>query len=123
MSNIKEQIRKLRGLAEGYARCQLWNVADNFKEAADTIESLYAKLQSANMERSTAYYNGGWIPCGERLPECNGEYICTQENHSLSSGKVVSKSVEMVEFCNGAWRRAKHLKIIAWQPKPEVYKE
>lgn len=64
---------------------------------------------------------GEWIPCSERLPESDGEYICTQEIHSLSSGKVVSKTVELVEFCNGVWRRAKHLKIIAWQPLPAPY--
>lgn len=64
---------------------------------------------------------GGWIPCSERLPEEDGEYICTQEIYNLSNGKLSGKSVELVEFCNGKWRRGKHLKVIAWQSLPEAY--
>ena len=64
---------------------------------------------------------GGWIPCSERLPDKDGEYICTQKIYNLSNGKLSGKSVELVEFCNGKWRRAKHLKVIAWQPLPEAY--
>lgn len=66
---------------------------------------------------------GGWIPCSERLPDKDGEYICTQKIYNLSNGKLSGKSVELVEFCNGKWRRAKHLKVIAWQPLPEEYHE
>ena len=47
------------------------------KEAADTIEELSAKLQAANMERSSQYYNGGWIPISEGLPKRNGYYLVT----------------------------------------------
>lgn len=66
---------------------------------------------------------GGWIPCSERLPDKDGEYICTQKIYNLSNGKLSGKSVELVGFCNGKWRRAKHLKVIAWQPLPEEYHE
>lgn len=66
---------------------------------------------------------GGWIPCSERLPDKDGEYICTQKIYNLSNGKLSGKSVELVEFYNGKWRRAKHLKVIAWQPLPEEYHE
>lgn len=64
---------------------------------------------------------GGWIPCSERLPEENGEYICTQEIYSLSNRKLSGKSVKPVRFYNGQWRRAENLKVIAWQPLPEPY--
>lgn len=66
---------------------------------------------------------GGWIPCSERLPYKDGKYICTQKIYNLSNGKLSGKSVELVEFYNGKWRRAKHLKVIAWQPLPEAYHE
>ena len=66
---------------------------------------------------------GGWIPCSERLPDKDGKYICTQKIYNLSNGKLSGKSVELVEFYNGKWRRAKHLKVIAWQPLPEAYHE
>ena len=66
---------------------------------------------------------GGWIPCSERLPDKDGKYICTQKIYNLSNVKLSGKSVELVEFYNGKWRRAKHLKVIAWQPLPEAYHE
>ena len=66
---------------------------------------------------------GGWIPCSERLPDKDGKYICTQKIYNLSNGKLSGKSVELVEFYNGKWRRAIHLKVIAWQPLPEAYHE
>lgn len=66
---------------------------------------------------------GCWIPCSERLPDKDGEYICTQKIYNLSNGKLSGKSIELVEFYNGKWRRAKHLKVIAWQPLPEEYHE
>lgn len=66
MSMISEQINTLKELAE------LQNIPYHkriIKRAADTIESLSAKLAASNMERSEAYYNDGWIPVKERLPE------------------------------------------------------
>ena len=110
MSYIDSQIRELREIAEMY---EGMDGGELLKECADTIESLYKKLN----EKS----NGSWIPCSERLPDKDGEYICTQKIYNLSNGKLSGKFVELVEFCNGKWRRAKHLKVIAWQPLPEAY--
>lgn len=66
MSMIEDQIIALRELSE------LQNIPYHkriINRAADTIESLSEKLAAANMERSEAYYNGGWIPVAERLSE------------------------------------------------------
>ncbi len=45
------------------------NWAKEIKDAISTIEALSTKLAEANMKRSSAHYNGGWIPVEERLPE------------------------------------------------------
>ena len=34
-------------------------------------------------------YNGGWIPCNERLPEENGMYLCTQNSYDLATNKNI----------------------------------
>ena len=69
-------------------------------------------------------YNGGWIPCSERLPEENGMYLCTQNSYDLATNKnIIRVSTELVEFYNGKWRRAKNLVITHWQPLPEPFKE
>ncbi len=77
MSMISEQIQALRDLSVVYSTNGLDKV---FTNAADTIEELSAKLATANMERSTAYYNGGWIPCGSgRVPKhCQQVFITTE---------------------------------------------
>lgn len=52
MSMISEQVKKIRSVA---GICTI-EVKKTLLEAADTIESLSAKLQAANMERSEIYY-------------------------------------------------------------------
>ena len=99
------------------------------KEAADTIESLSAKLQAANMERSVEDC-GGWIPRKERLPEDGVdvlvwfEYFRYGEYNRLFQTKGISYTFngEWSGFVNGSsgWNQ---LRIIAWQPLPEDYHE
>ncbi|WP_281513481.1 hypothetical protein [Bacteroides acidifaciens] len=63
---ITRQVSALRDLAE------LQNISYHksiINRAADTIEALSVKLAAANMERSEAYNNDGWIPCKDRLPQ------------------------------------------------------
>ena len=69
-------------------------------------------------------YNGGWIPCSDRLPDKNGMYLCTQNTYDLNTNKnIIGISTELVEFDNGKWRRAKNLVVTHWQPLPEPFKE
>lgn len=77
MSMISEQVADLREKAQIFedSGCATNGIVKTFREAADTIEELSAKLATANMERSTAYYNDGWIPCSSgRMPE-NGQTV------------------------------------------------
>ena len=75
MSLISKQIDDLRD----YAKSRYGYLAKIINDAADTIELLSAKLSAANMEQSSAYYNGGWMPCSKRLPDNieNSYWICT----------------------------------------------
>ena len=77
MSMISEQVADLREKAQVFedSGCATNGIVKTFREAADTIEELSAKLADVNMERSTAYYNDGWIPCSSgRVPE-NGRTV------------------------------------------------
>lgn len=73
MSLISKQIDELRA----YAKDRKGELAKLINDAADIIEELSAKLHASNMERSSQYYNDGWIPCSERLPEKYGQYLVT----------------------------------------------
>ena len=69
MSMISEQVNRLRGYAEACRTVSDHITAKYLDGAADTIEELSAKLHNSQMERSSQYYNGGWIPVSERLPD------------------------------------------------------
>lgn len=94
---------------------------DELKQSGMIFDNEYGNSVVDMIENQTKFC--GWIPCSERLPKRNREYVCTQEIYSLSNGKMIGKSVKMVEFCNGEWKQAKHLKVIAWQPLPDTYIE
>lgn len=84
------------------------------KEAADAIEELSAKLQVANMERSSQYYNGGWIPCSERLPEKRGFYLVSTTDCITIMEFINGWISQNIGLCNGY--------VKAWMPLPQAYK-
>lgn len=84
MSMISEFVKELREKSALFSKSDfaVAGIAKDYKEAADIIEELSAKLASANKERSEQYYKdvpdtnvGKWIPVSERLPDTETEVI------------------------------------------------
>ena len=71
-------------------------------------------------------YNGGWIPCNERLPDDDNYILISFENFSLP---IVGRYEE--DETGGAFYIgdedetciSQDLFVNAWQPLPEPYKE
>ena len=129
--------------------CAITNVAAVLGKESETMNKAFEKIlerldshiEDAKSEGDFSYikpfeiakiavqevaeeYNGGWIPCSEKLPEKNGMYLCTQNTYDLATNKnIIRVSTELVEFYDGKWRRAKNLVITHWQPLPEPFKE
>ena len=85
---IKNQISALRELAE------LQNISYHksiINRAADTIEALSEKLTAANIERSEAYYNDGWIPFKDKLTEQELKIIKTLADCNMNVQKTSNK--------------------------------
>lgn len=140
MSIINDQVKHLRNIANEEWTDWTEDIAkDRIRQAADTIESLSAKLQAANMERS-AEDCGGWIPCSERMPEEHDSMFAKfkgTDKWDSAMFKKVSDDVNVtVEFENGKrktktlhtvdgkWnggQRGVKFKVIAWQLLPEEY--
>ena len=75
MSMVSEQVKELRAWADSYYKADFGRdgIVVALCKAADTIESLSAKL--ADMERSAEDCGGGWIECESgKLPD--KEVIC-----------------------------------------------
>lgn len=122
MSCIAEFVKELRDLQynteiDCYGIRELNDVC---KRAANTIEELSSKLHNSQMERSSMYYHGGWIPCDERLPQEDcGIYITTHED-----GSVQVHSYSKTHGFTYNWDVSKpKSEVIAWMPLPEPYKE
>jgi len=124
MSMISEQVRRLREFAKTLKYADEYNLVNG---AADTIEELSAKLHNSQMERSSMYYNGGWIPCSERLPEKDDQYICTVKfKHENGYPDEETHAVEYIK-AYGGWDMDRFFnecnpRLIAWMPLPEPYK-
>lgn len=125
--SISEQVNALRKLAEERVNSRL--VYDSMLQAADTIESLSAQLQVANMERSTEDFNG-WII--DRVPtkeECNGyekEFAVTVDANGIKTLVMdfVYETVRGKEVSRWKWRdRISPWEVIAWHKLPEPYHE
>ena len=126
MSLTSKQIDELRA----YAKDRKGELAKLINDAADTIEMLSAKLHASQMERSSQYYHGGWIPVSERLPDKYGAYIVTYKTDETD---IATFDPDRLNKYNGAWSacdangfywlKNKGLEVIAWMPRPEPYRE
>lgn len=128
MENISEQVKKLRTTANNLSighNMPISLAIERFRKAADTIESLSAKLQAANMERSAEDCGGGWIPVLERLPT-KEESIKNDNRFILDDGNRRYEGCfdyidnRFVRFnCDGM--QADEC-AIAWREMPEPYR-
>lgn len=131
MSMRREQAKELRmyagAIKYGHVICK--DLSSILIQAADTIESLSAKLTAANMERSDRYYGGGWIACEDRLPEDGIDVLVWYEYFRYGEYNRLFQTIGISYTYNGQWSGFvndssgwNQLSIFAWQPLPEPYR-
>lgn len=114
---ISELVNKLKEESEWHDFTEP-RLARLLKEAANTIEEHSAKLQRLNMERSTQFYNNGWILCSERLPEKAGFYVVTKRQ---KSGEIQVALGSYRPLFNEWSGNGNFKEVLAWIPLPEPY--
>ena len=69
------------------------------------------------MERSSQYYNDGWIPCSEKLPD-DGRVVLWCNEH----GSVFTSAITVRVGKSWAIGKKHRLsEIVAWMPLPKRY--
>ena len=122
LERLDEELRKseeryYRYLDDGNLPC-MFDKSDIEEKRVDTIKEMLEIVQEVAEE-----YNGGWIPCSERLPEDDSICMVTVEypnnetvvDYGWFDRKNVCWFVGMQEFRTS--------NIPAWQPLPEPFKE
>lgn len=121
MSMISEQIERLRDTADKFviAGVATDGIVKMFRDAAQTIEELSAKLHEHN----------GWISCSDRLPkvedlgetyleECTS-YLVQRRCGLMDVAHYIKVYGEPFFLAHGMELKD----VIAWRPLPEPYKE
>ncbi len=122
MSMISEQIKLLEMFRDSLVDSGAID-RDNvlIDDAIGTIQILSARLAVANMEQSSAYYNGGWVPANQ--PPESGEYVLLSfSNFSLPYIGRYSDGAFYLGDCDGMDTCvANDLYVNAWMPLPRPY--
>lgn len=146
MSMIENQIKQLERLKASL----VLNCNDNLTckelrphlqaidDAISTIQGLSAKLAAANMERSSTYYNSGWIPITyhettpddgidmNEYPLCFDCLMPDDGQDVLITTKIgyVEKDVCCIDdgfYLDSGYDWTED--VVAWMPLPEPYRE
>lgn len=126
MDKIREQVNELKKYCielDRYGGSFNNNLSRSIHSAIDTIEELSAKLSAANMERSTVYYGGGWIPISKAEPEITGYYLVTLDDRRVLESRFLRDSDGI-----GIWMGLREYRgiectesVIAYMPLPEPF--
>ena len=109
LERLDEELRKseeryYRYLDDSNLPC-MFDKSDIEEKRVDTIKEMLEIVHEVAEE-----YNGGWIPCSERLPE-NIDFVL----YTHKDGEVDICSIEyFYDYMD---------KFTAWQPLPEPFKE
>lgn len=128
MNMLSDQVKKLREYAKWYESnpCNkaILDTDKILKQAADTIETLSSKVVNANN------YNGGWIPCSDKLPEGGVDVIVCFEYFRYGRYNRLFRTIGISYTYNGKWSGFVNgtsgwdqLTILAWMPLPKLYKK
>lgn len=129
MSMIEQQVKELKELANCYYG-EIKHHVSTILQAADTMESLSAKLQAVNMERSDRYYGNAWIydrvPTKEECGRWRGKFLVTVYANEPTVMYMEYEYTEIrgKEVGRWIWRDKVNIpwEVVAWRKFPEPYR-
>lgn len=105
-----------------------WNMFDCVDLARAKHWDGHTEADAETRLMSLAQQESQWIPCGERLPEEYGDYICTMENGQVQECGFVPENqrglVDGWSTCEAdGYKFIGYVDVLAWMPLPEPYEE
>lgn len=107
--------------------CEMYAEAQSQGYEVDSIEDFMPEAKAWMNDAPSADRPQGWIPCSERLPNENGDYLVTLENGVV---KILGYSTtQRTTYPKGfyhikdgfSWRQMQN-PVVAWMPLPEPWK-
>ena len=108
--------------------CEMYAEAQSQGYEVDSIEDFMPEaIAWMNDAPSADRPQGEWIPCSERLPEEDGDYLVTLENgvvkilgYSTTQRTTYPKGFYHIED-GFSWRQVQN-PVVAWMPLPKPWK-
>ena len=96
-------------------------IIDELKEESIIVDDDAGNRAVEIIDQIADEYNGGWIPCSERLPE---EYtvLCCDKYGEMIVGHPYFDEVSDTNYSAESDNEMMY-NCVAWQPLPEPYKE
>lgn len=123
MRLISKQVEKLKDEAEWSDMIENKDLARLLRDAADTIETLSAKVRANNLY-------GGWVSADDELPNENETYIVAwvEKHHDCPYPHyygMLTWNTELNDWLDFDKLKPLHkddeIKILAWMPLPHAY--
>lgn len=110
---VRSSVGIVNQIAEEYSHCTLCYL------------QIPCEYQNENVKMPAEHWNGGWIPCSERLPEYTDDYNVTVVVASElgSYEKVTTLRFEKIKGREPKWIIPQNEVsiVLAWQPLPAPY--
>ena len=91
------------------------NTSESFKEAIEIVNQLAEEMNlSENLTSSD-----GWIPCSERLPNCEKNFLVTLRDGDVKVARYEKEENIWVDIIEGYFEYP----VVAWCELPEPYKK
>ena len=127
--------REEKQLAEWLEELKMYKevgTVEDYKSAIECYNEEYTSTEHINCSTNTSTdtSNNGWIPCSERLPDDLIDVLVWFEYYRFGNYNRLYQTIGISYTNNGEWSRLvngtsgwKELRIIAWKPLPQPYKE
>ena len=108
-------------------------IVNRFKQlqGCDSLANMFISDVIKVIKSIEKEYNNGWIPCSERLPEDETDYLCCYEYTEIGGTHEGEKFKDYGVFYYDGYKwikcwetiNKKNIQVVAWQPLPEPYEE